>query len=295
MKKVIIAILILLSAGNIYSADIVGFTGYGSGIYYLGTENKTGGFSASNYISVTDYINTFEFAAGFTEIFLRSFESNLSNTRRINNYKIWDFTESYTNSGGLIKNVYVKLGFHYTSSEDDEFADKGKTFIGDLSYFKSYRFSIGTEGALSFYVNPNTPMSVYQLKPHLMIRFFSNNYGALYSTMSALAIIVPDYLLLGLPQSNYYYGNFALNYYYKKFNATITVGKGEKTLSVENGGFLVYSLPEIYKSNYSLNLSYFNYLGLNTGILFSYSTFMELGNLSESSSLAATLHLGYNF
>ncbi len=296
LRKFSIIFILLLTATTLFAETT--FIGYGTYIYYLDDPEKSDGLSITNYISSGNLIHDFEFGVNYTRIRLLSPVTIQSRNIEVTSYNIWNFTESYTNWGGWIKNLAFRAGFHYMSSEEDDFSDRGKIIFTDLTYFIPYKFYLGSEEVLSLYKTPEGDVQVLQISPHLNIRlFFSIPYGSLYLGIRGYGIFINNYQFVDLKKFSHYSVEGWLNYNFKDISITWTLWNGDQVFAVKNGGFVVYNLADNFTGGTSVTLNYRSPGGTILGITGEYNKYNSLkySNNKSLDQLVVTGYLGISF
>ncbi len=264
MKKIMVILVLLMSVKS-YAATT--FIGYGSYINYADDPVKSSGYSLTNYISSGNLVHNFEFGINYSKINLLEPTLVESKNEYVTSYTMWNFTEAYSNWGGWIKNMAFRVGFHYMSSKDDDFSDRGKIVFGDITYFIPYKFYLGTEGITSQYTTPDGDLRVFQITPHINFRaFFSIVYGSLYMGGKAYIIALNNPQYVNIRGYTHYSYEGWLTYHYGDFSTTLSLWSGDQIFAVKNGGFVVYNLAENFTSGSTLNINYKSPGGVIAGI-----------------------------
>ncbi|RUM42627.1 MAG: hypothetical protein DSY35_05050, partial [Desulfurobacterium sp.] len=250
------------------------------------------GKSATGYLAVTSGSNTLQLGITFTRINYKNGLPDLDQQ---------DFTVSYTNTNGLLKNHAFTFGLHYISSDDD-LTDGGYTLFFDGTYLKyqdtyPYLFSWSAGVGIYYSAYSNTvDFNVLQLNPHATFRLFSDyRRGALYTDLTGYGIFIDEEEKVGLDKSHYYSADADLRYYYGGLDLKLGGWLGEQVFAVKNGGFVVYNLKEKYKGGVYGELGYTFRNGLRASLNVSYSTYKESFSSDSANQTVVTFSLGYRF
>jgi hypothetical protein len=296
MRKLLLAcsaFLLGLSGANAQEVKLTGYEAlYGTYINYSGSGIKDGGESATGYLALTMGQDTVQLGVSLTRINYKNGEPNLDQQ---------DFTLSYTNTNGFLKNHAFTFGLHYISS-DDNLTDGGFTFFFDGTYFnyqKVYPYLFNWSAGIGLYYTgySNTvTFGVFQVTPHATFRLFSDlRRGALYSDITGYGIYVENRKKVGLEDSSYYSLDVAFRYYYGRFDAKFGGWAGRQIFAVKNGGFVVYNLKEKYKGGIYGEFGYTFRNGLRIALNVGINRYKEVETGDSVTQTVGTLSAGYRF
>ena len=199
-----------------------------------------------------------------------------------------DFTAVYTRY--IAKNYYLKGGLHYISS-DDKPTDEGLVGIIGINYYKYLKYNLGLDVYYSKYKNYNPKeLKVLQVKPYAGFNFgnYNSKLGSFYLEAEYNYIKPTDASLFGLKKS---YNSFGLNLtnYNGKFTTSIGGWAGKKVFAIDNGGFTVYNLGEVYKAGANASIDYAFRPTTHLKLKYSYAKFEEGNKNAHSNTVAASL------
>ena len=199
-----------------------------------------------------------------------------------------DLTAIYTRYFG--KNYYLKGGVHYIKG-DDKPTDKGIVGIFGVNYYQYLKYNFGLDAYYSKYKH-YTPkeLKVLQLRPYVGYNFgdYNSKFGSFYLEAEFNYIKPNSASTFGFKKS---YSSFGLNL--KNFNGkwTTSVGGwvGKKLFAVDNGGFTVYNLGEVYKAGANASVGYAVAKDAHIDLKYSYSKFTEGNKNAHSNTVGFTL------
>ncbi|SMO40947.1 hypothetical protein SAMN06269117_10368 [Balnearium lithotrophicum] len=264
---------------------------YPTYINYSGSKYKDDGYSTTGYISIGDgKENLFQFGATYTHLNYKDGYSDLNQR---------DFTLTYSNVNGILRNHTFTFGGHYISS-DDELTDGGYTIFFDgtySSYSKTYPYYFNwSAGVGTYYSHYDNTINfhVVQITPHTTYRIFSDyRRGSLYADLIGYYIHLSDSEKVGVGIDNLYSIEGALRYYYGNYDLKVGAWSGQQVFAVKNGGFVVYNLVEKYKRGAYAELGYTFRNGLRISLNLGVNRYKESSD--SVTQTTATLSLGYRF
>jgi hypothetical protein len=291
-SSILLAGVLTLTA-NAQELKLTGYEAlYGTYIHYSGSDIKDKGFSTTGYLALTSGENTFQLGVSFVRIDYKGSQPDLNQR---------EFTLSYTNTNGFLKNHAFTFGIHYISSDDD-LTDGGYTLFFDSTYLKYqntypylFNWSAGIGVYYSNYSN-TTNFDVFQVNPHSTFRLFSSKEkGALYFDITGYGIFVRDNEKIGLSDDDYYSIDADVRYYYKGVDFKIGGWLGEQVFAVKNAGFVVYNLKEKYKGGAYGEIGYTFKNGLRISLNVSVNRYKEVDTGESVTQSVGTISLGYRF
>ena len=197
-----------------------------------------------------------------------------------------DLTAVYTRF--IAKNYYVKGGIHYINS-DDKLTDEGLVGIFGVNYYKYLKYNLGLDVYYSKYKNyAPKELKVLQVRPYAGFNFgkYNSKMGSFYLEAEYNYIKPNSASTFGLQKS---YNSFGLKLtnFNGKFTTSVGAWAGKKVFAVDNGGFTVYNLGEVYKAGVDASVDYAFKPTTHIKLKYSYSKFEE-GNKKAHSNTVAT-------
>jgi len=199
-----------------------------------------------------------------------------------------DLTAIYTRY--IAKNYFVKGGLHYVNS-DDKLTNHGIIGILGVNYYKYLKYNLGLDVYYSDYKDYTLKsLKVLQLRPYVGFNFgnYNSKLGSFYLETDYNYIKPKDASLHGFSNS---YNSFGLKLtnYKGKFTTSIDGWAGKRVFAVDNGGFTVYNLGEVYKAGTSASVDYAIKPTTHVKLKYSYSKFDETGKKAHSNTVTASL------
>ena len=220
---------------------------YGTFINFSDSSLKNEGRSATLYGNISD--NKHHLIEG---IFAQTY---IDYEAPYNNLNQSDFAIAYTNTNQLLKNISLRIGFHYINS-DDQWTDEGKIVFGKLTYFVPYKWNAGIEADYSIYDKTSLDVNVFQLVSHFGIFIYGLvPKGSLY-TESKLYYIHKDETVGDLSRDNFLSFEQSIFYTLWPWDIRLSGWGGKQIYAVKNGGFLVYNLADKYKAGITFEVGY---------------------------------------
>ncbi len=282
MKKLFIKIFFMVILGLVtnHSASANSyFAIYSTYLNYNNSEIKDNGYSLTAYSNLWNMKYGLELGISQTHINYKKGFDDLDQT---------DFTTSLLKYNFLDKNLLLKFGFHYISSDDD-LTDNGKIYFADITYYIPYVRNYGLEIAYSNY-NEVHDLNIIQLSPHA--GFFIKK---LYLEVRGYYIHTNKEDKIGLNLKNFYSIESAISYQFNNFITKIEWWLGQQVFAVKKGGFIVYNLSEKYKGGLTLDISYNLNKKTKLGFIGSWNTYKEITTDNEVNQLVGTIFMGLTF
>ena len=257
---------------------------------YSNSKLKKTGISATLYGSLSLNYGThiFEAAVGNTHLNYRNGFSDWNQS---------DYTLAYTNY--QLFPWYGKIGFHYIATPNTHFSEKAKIYFLDVGYIKKYTWNGGLFISYSDY---KRSIVATQTQLHGGFYHWFDYYTGLYIGGDLRWIKLSDANKLNsvndiakLTKDNYYSAGINLTYFNYKYSLILKGWIGERILSVDNGGFVVYNLKEKYNGGASLGVTYYFKSNLWVKAEVGYSTYKESYSGRNVDVLSSTLSIGYSF
>ena len=250
----------------------------------------------SAYVKYSDSIKDKAYVVGFYSSiysFPNKFELGLENidvqyNNGIKDLDQNDITAVYTRYFG--KNYFVKGGVHYINS-DDKPTDEGIVGVFGVNYYKYLKYNLGLDVYYSKYKNYQPKeLKVLQLRPYAGINFgkYSSKWGSFYLEAEVNYIKPNSPATYGFSKS-YTSVGLKLTNYNGKWTTSIGGWAGKKLFAVDNGGFTVYNLGEVYKAGVDASVDYAFRPTTHLKVKYSCSKFTEGKTKAHSSAIAATL------
>jgi len=276
MKK---TLLVLLSASSIAMAKTaISAMPYSAYINYT-SQTKDKAYVVGLYSSFYSFPNKLEVGLENISIKYKNGAPDLDQN---------DFTAVYTRY--IAKNYFVKGGLHYINS-DDAPTNHGIVGILGVNYYKYLKYNLGLDVYYSKYKDykPKS-LKVLQLRPYVGFNFgnYYGKFGSFYLEADYNYIKPKDASLYGF-SSNYNSFGLKLTNYKGKFTTSVGGWAGKRVFAVDNGGFTVYNLGEIYKAGIFASVDYAVKPTTHVKLKYSYSKFEENGKKAHSNTVAASL------
>ena len=281
-------LLVLLSCGSLaiagqYKDWYLTVQPYVTYINYSNSGQKKWGISGTLYGSLSLNYGThlFEAAIGNTHL---EYKNDLTDWNQS------DYAFSYTNY--QLFPWYGKIGFHYIATPNDHFSANGKVYFGDIGYISRYKWDGGLFLSYSDY---KWDIAAFQGRLHGGFYSWIDYYRGFYFSGDATWINLNNENLLGITKKNFFSAGIGVTYFSPGYKLSISAWGGERTLMVDNGGFVVYNLREKYRGGLNLSGTYFVNGQLWIGAEVGYSNYKELSDDKSVNVVTATLTVGYSF
>jgi len=254
-----------------YNAGLYGYLGYGMNHAFEIDANYT-------FFDIVDQL-----------IFPISMDSSIA-------IPLDDFTQSditFIYSNYSIKRWKIRTGVHYLKTDDKSTDGSVVLFVG-LHRYVPYFYTIGVNFYNSSYQNANPSLNVLQISPQAGYYFGDYfSYGSFYIDLRVHYISLSDEV--GWAQQSFISFRPSLSYFFKKLTLNGYCWFGEQAYAVRNDGFVIYYLPEKYRSGFGASLKMQWNSNLSTFISFSKEVFEELGNSADVFSSTALFSLSWTF
>ncbi|ADV46782.1 hypothetical protein [Nitratifractor salsuginis] len=278
LSMMLLGSLSLAFAGPKTMTTVLPYAGY---IDYSSGSDKSSAVVGGLYASIYRAPNKLELAVEHTRIKYRHNLPNLNQT---------DLTAIYTRYRGY--HLAYKIGAHYIDS-DDKVTDGAFTGILGVNWYNYLHYNIGLDAYATHYHNDASgrtwdSMNVWQFRPYAGYNFgtYASTMGSFYLEAEYNGIFIPDAGAKGY-NSSYHSAGLSLYHYKGKWTHMIKGWVGQKIYSVNNGGFTVYNLGELYKGGVSASVSYAIRPNTSLKLQYEYSRFEHLGNKAHSNSIVA--------
>ncbi len=199
-----------------------------------------------------------------------------------------DITAIYTRYFG--KNYFVKGGIHYINS-DDKPTDDGIVGILGINYYQYLKYNLGLDVYYSKYKNYSPKeLKVLQLRPYAGINFgkYNSKWGSFYLEAEVNYIKPNSASTYGFSKS-YTSAGLKLSNYKGKWTTSVGGWAGKKLFAIDNGGFTVYNLGEVYKAGVDVSTDYALKPATHVKVKYSYSKFTEKTKNAHSNAVAVSL------
>jgi hypothetical protein len=282
-KKLIAAALFAAGIGYAQNWNL-SVQPYFTYINYSNSDIKKNGYASTLYgvLSLNGGTHLFEGAIGYTHLEYKRGNSNWNQS---------DYVISYTNY--FLYPWYGKLGFHYIATPNNHFSEKAKIYFGDIGYISRYKWDAGVFLSYSEY---KRSVNAFETKLHSGFYRWRDYYRGFYFSYDLTWINVGnDANALNISKKNYYSAGAGVTYFTPRYKVGLHGWLGERTLMVDNGGFVVYNLEEKYKGG--LNLTGVYYLNKKVWVQAEagYSQYKETFSDNTVGVMTATFSVGYAF
>jgi len=276
MKKSILAFSVFASVAMAKTA--ITAMPYSAYINYT-SPSKDNAYVVGLYSSFYNFPNKLEIGAENINIKYNNGQPDLDQN---------DFTAVYTRY--IAKNYYLKGGLHYINS-DDSTTNHGIVGIFGINYYKYLKYNLGLDVYYSKYKDykPKS-LKVLQLTPYIGINFgkYSSKYGSFYLKANYNYIKPNSASTFGLENSYNSFG-LSLTNYNGKFTTSLGGWVGKKVFAVDNSGFTVYNLGEVFKAGVNASVDYAIRPTTHIKLKYSYTKFKESGKKAHSNTVATSL------
>jgi len=262
------------------TVTVMPYLGY---IDYSGATQKQSAVVGGIYTSIYSAPSKWELAAEHTRIRYDQGLPKLNQT---------DLTALYTRYRGY--HWAYKIGAHYIDSTDKA-TDNAFTAILGINNYTYLQHNMGLDLYYTHYHNhddatPWSSMNVWQARPYAGFNFgnYTGKYGSFYLEAEYDAIVIPDASAKGY-KSSYHSAGLSLSHYQGKWSQTLKGWVGQKIYSVNNGGFTVYNLGELYKGGLGASLSYSATPRTTFKLQYEYNRFENRGAKAHSNTLVALI------
>ncbi len=255
---------------------------YITGVYYSNSDVKDNGGNFVLYGSMSFNYgeHVFEGLYGYTHI----------KFKQGSNWNENDYALAYTNYS--LFPLYFKVGTYYIAAANNHYSDGGKVFFADSGYISRYKYDFGTFVSYSDY---RQGVSALEIRPHGGFYHWLDFYSGFYVGGDFTYINVKNPENVGIQKKNFYSGGISLTYFNSLYSITVKGWLGERTLMVDNGGFVVYNLSEKYKGGLSVEGKMFYSKQLNFSITLGYQRYKELSTNNNVGVFTITASVGYSF
>ena len=252
-------------------------------IDYSNSKYKNWGYSATLYgaLSLSFGNHLFEGAVGTTHLDYKDGYTNWNQS---------DYTFAYTNY--VLFPWYGKVGFHYIATPNTHFSDDGRIYFGDIGYISRYRWD---GGLFVSYSNYNEGIAATEARLHGGFYRWLDYWRGFYFSGDITGIHINGEKQLGTSKKNYISLGGSATYFTARYKVTAYLWIGQRTLMVDNGGFVVYNLKERYRGGGNLSGTYYLrkniWVSGNIGI----SNYKELETGKSVNVVSTTISIGYAF
>ncbi|RTZ60637.1 MAG: hypothetical protein DSZ31_01675 [Gammaproteobacteria bacterium] len=281
-KKLFIAGLFTVGIGYAQTWNL-SLQPYFTYINYSNSGVKKNGYSSTIYgvLSIDRGTHVVEGAIGYTHL---RYKGNAS-------WNQSDYTLAYTNY--MFYPWYAKLGFHYIATPNNHFSEKSKIYFGDVGYISKYKWDAGVFVSYSDY---KRSVSTFESRLHSGFYRWKDYYSGFYFSCDLTWINLDDSKkVLTISKNNYYSAGIGVTYFTPQYKVGAYGWLGERTLMVDNGGFVVYNLEEKYKGGLNLSGVYYITKKLWVEAQAGYSQYKESETGKNVGVLTTTLSVGYAF
>ncbi len=284
MKKVwsFLAVFLML-ASSVWAGEISTYGSlYGSYVNFGGSDVKDDGWAATAYLNLSDrQVHALELGLTQTRI----------NYDTLPDLDQTDFTLAYTNTGQILKNHAIRLGFHYISSDDD-LTDQGKIYFAKVTYFRPAEWNAGLEIDYSDYSDSNVDLDVFQIRPHY--GFFFSAFGRRLYSETRFYYIHKD-KDVGVSMDNYYSLEQVFTYTVGNMDYKLAGWVGQQIFAVKNEGFVVYNLADRYLGGLEAEVGYRLENNLRLALNLNQQWLEHVGYGDKASQTIVTVSLGGSF
>ena len=253
-------------------------------IDYSNSKYKNWGYSATLYgaLSLSFGKHLFEGAVGTTHLDYKDGYTNWNQS---------DYTFAYTNY--VLFPWYGKVGFHYITTPNTHFSDDGKIYFGDIGYISRYRWDAGLFLSYSDY---RRDIDATEARFHGGFYRWLDYWRGFYFSGDITGIHINGKNQLGVSKKNYLSVGVGATYFTARYKVGAQLWAGQRTLMVDNGGFVVYNLRERYRGGVKLNGTYYLRKNIWLNAEVGYDNYKELSPSNKSVNVvSATVSIGYAF
>ena len=268
---------------NPYKDWYLSVQAYVTYINYSNSGQKKWGVAGTLYGSLSLKYGTHIFEGAISNIHLE-YKDNLTDWNQS------DYALAYTNY--QLFPWYGKVGFHYIATPNNHFSENGKIFFGDLGYISRYRWDGGLFVSYSDY---KLDIAAFQSRLHGGFYRWIDYYSGFYFSGDLNWINLNNEKFLGITKKNFVSLGLGITYFNYYYKLSAYAWGGERTLMVDNGGFVVYNLREKYRGGLKLSGTYYLRSNLWIGAEVGYGNYKELSDDKSVNVVTATLTVGYSF
>lgn len=275
MKKTFIAFNILISFSM--ARPIFTLTPYHSYTKYS-DKYKDDSNAIGIYSSIYNYPYKFEFSSEYTNIKFKNSTPKFEQTEMT-------FVSSYF----INENLFIKAGLHFVASDYRPSNEGLATIISGVDY-KHLNTNYGLELFYSNYKN-YSPKSLNILQLHPYFTYHFANTGNKFGSFNLKA----DYTYIK-PKDAYLYQNQGIKSSYSSFGLKLSNNNGNwrtsiagwlghRAFALNDGGFTLYNLSQIYLGGLAVNIDYSIKNRAYIGLGYNYKLYKNYAKKGHSNSV----------